>query len=708
MRMERDRTGSQMPELPHQPWEIGPAGRAEEGTLSLVEAMNRLLRLFAGTSSRREYLDSVVELVHQWSGCRCVGLRVLDDEGLIPYESYVGFDREFWESENWLSVERDNCICIRVIRGTPDPWDGPAMTAGGSFRVDNSCSFMAGLTSMEAGSYRGLCMRRGFATLAVVPLRYQGRVLGALHLADEREGLVSPAMTDFLESVAPLIGEAVHRFNLEDELRRNSEGEAVLNRLLLMALEDVPLEDLFKRTIELVQSIPWLPILPGGAIRLADGSSPLPVQRGRHHVVTIGVADDPLGVILLPLREDLPLRRRDEQFLAAVGTVLAGIVMRKRAEEAVRESEARFRRLAENAQDLIYRWELKPIPRFAYLSPASLPILGYAPEELCADPDLLHQAIPPEELSTVKQLVAGSSVPRTLTLHWRRPDGRVALLELRNVPVVEGGEVVAVEGIGRDITEREQVSERIRRAERLEMAGRIAGQVAHDFSNLLSPLVGYPQLIRRLLPEGHAAVRYCDALHEAAVKMAEINEDLLTLGRRGRLVMEAVDLNSVVEGAVRLFAEGSSALELRVELAPDLPHLYGQPSQLSRVVTNLLSNAADAVEGVGQVTVRTESLLVEDVHSGIDGLPPGEYLLLAVADNGCGIPPELQEKVFDPFFSTKSADRGRGSGLGLSIVQTIVSDHGGRVVLESEVGKGTVFKVYLPVKPRWMDEVATG
>jgi signal transduction histidine kinase len=100
--------------------------------------------------------------------------------------------------------------------------------------------------------------------------------------------------------------------------------------------------------------------------------------------------------------------------------------------------------------------------------------------------------------------------------------------------------------------------------------------------------------------------------------------------------------------------------------------------------------------------------LVEDVHSGIDGLPPGEYLLLAVADNGCGIPPELQEKVFDPFFSTKSADRGRGSGLGLSIVQTIVSDHVGRVVLESEVGKGTVFKVYLPVKPRWMDEVATG
>ncbi len=146
---------------------------------------NVLLELFAQKSTRKEYLDSVVRAVRDWSGCQCVGIRLTNSDGLIPYESHIGFNKEFLASESVLSLKTDTCACMRVITQKPEPQDAPVMTSKGSFRCDNTLEFFNSLPEKKKARYRGYCMRHGFASLAVVPIRYRDKVLGAIHLADK-------------------------------------------------------------------------------------------------------------------------------------------------------------------------------------------------------------------------------------------------------------------------------------------------------------------------------------------------------------------------------------------------------------------------------------------------------------------------------------------------------------------------------------------
>ena len=203
-----------------------------------LNATNALLSLFSRKTSRNDYLEAVVNLVHFWSGCRCIGIRILDDEGYIPYESYVGFSREFWESENRLSVEHDQCACIRVVTGNPEPQDVAMMTPGGSFHCDDTVAFIDRLSAEEKMRFRGVCIQNRFLSLNVVPIRYGEKMLGTIHLADEERKKLSLPFIEFLESMSPLIGEAVNRFNLEDELRESESRLRFLSSQLLSAQED--------------------------------------------------------------------------------------------------------------------------------------------------------------------------------------------------------------------------------------------------------------------------------------------------------------------------------------------------------------------------------------------------------------------------------------------------------------------------------------
>lgn len=189
-----------------------------------ITTHNTLLQLFSHSFSRKEYLDKVQELIRKWSGCRCAGLRILDKSGNIPYESYTGFSHEFWESENCLSVKKDQCACVRVVLEKPDPQDLPVMTPGGSFYSNNTLELVSGLTEIEKTRFRGTCVRNGFLSVAVIPIRYSIKVLGAIHLADEREGMVPLKTVEFIEMITPLIGEAIYRFSIEEELRQHYEA----------------------------------------------------------------------------------------------------------------------------------------------------------------------------------------------------------------------------------------------------------------------------------------------------------------------------------------------------------------------------------------------------------------------------------------------------------------------------------------------------
>jgi PAS domain S-box-containing protein len=179
-----------------------------------------LLKLFAEKTSLKEYLDSVLQVIQDWSQCQALGIRIVDEDQKIPYRAYTGFSKEFLKLESNLSLASNNCLCIRAIAHRFENQDSAILTAGGSFRCDNGPNFVSQLSDEEQAVYRGHCIKFGFTSLTVIPITYRDKTLGAIHMADTREAFFAPETVDFLESISPLIGEAIHRFHAEEELAR--------------------------------------------------------------------------------------------------------------------------------------------------------------------------------------------------------------------------------------------------------------------------------------------------------------------------------------------------------------------------------------------------------------------------------------------------------------------------------------------------------
>ncbi|OHB61092.1 MAG: hypothetical protein A2Y12_13875 [Planctomycetes bacterium GWF2_42_9] len=188
---------------------------------------NALLELFARKADRKAYLDSSVQVIDKWSGCECAGIRISDNKGNIPYESYIGFDKKFLDLENSLHISSHDCICVRTIMQNPIQTEKKYRTDGNSFFCNDISAFVKDLQPNQKNSYRGSCIKWGFQSLAVIPIRYRSEVLGAIHIADFKKDMVPADKVQFIETtIAPLIGEAIHRFNAEAELdtyRKNLE-----------------------------------------------------------------------------------------------------------------------------------------------------------------------------------------------------------------------------------------------------------------------------------------------------------------------------------------------------------------------------------------------------------------------------------------------------------------------------------------------------
>lgn len=181
---------------------------------------NSLLELFARKTSFKKYLDAVVDIIQQWSGCQALGIRIVDEHQNIPYESSAGFDPQFLEAEQRLTLGHPSCCCIRAISQGFEEQDRAIVTPGGSFRCDDTEAYIGQLPPERQSRFRGNCVNSGFASLAVVPIRYRNRTIGAVHMADRRRGQFPPTTIEFIEAMAPLIGEAIHRFQAEAELAR--------------------------------------------------------------------------------------------------------------------------------------------------------------------------------------------------------------------------------------------------------------------------------------------------------------------------------------------------------------------------------------------------------------------------------------------------------------------------------------------------------
>lgn len=286
---------------------------------------------------------------------------------------------------------------------------------------------------------------------------------------------------------------------------------------------------------------------------------------------------------------------------------------------------------------------------------------------------------------------------------WRA-DAAPLPVEYRCRSMRKDGQVVGAVVTFLDISERKRMEERLQRAEaqrfearKMEAIGRLAGGVAHEFNNSLTAINGYADLLLRITPEGDPRKQGLEEIRNAGEKAAAVTQHLLTFGRRQILQPRPIDLSGMIGSLAKLLAKvvGDGA-ELRLALAPDLAPVSVDPRLMEQAIVGLTMNSREALESGGSVTLETRNLDLPEEIAGVNQMiPPGRYVLLAHADTGRGIPGDILEKVFDPFYSTKSMGS-RAIGMGLASLYGFVRQSGGYLQVESAVGRGTRFSIFLP------------
>jgi PAS domain S-box-containing protein len=397
-------------------------------------------------------------------------------------------------------------------------------------------------------------------------------------------------------------------------------------------------------------------------------------------------------------------------WLEAVGTnllndsTIRGIVLnardvseRKRADRALRESEERYRDLFDHASDLVCM--TAPDGSLLYVNQAWMDGTGYSEAEIGRMQllDLIHPESRSFYTEVLERVLRGERLDH-VELVFMPKAGTPITVEGNLSCTFKDGQPSVVRGIYRDVTERKRVEEHLRRAERMQAAGKLAGGVAHEVNNMMTGVIGFSEFLLRSLEEGDARRADVEEIIKAGTRAADVTRQLLAFTRQQFLQPQVLDVNRVVADMEKLLRRSlgeGHVLELR--LAPDVGQLRADRGQLEQVLINLVINARDAMSGHGRVTIETRVAVWDEVyaqrHGGVD-LPLGRYVMLAVSDTGCGMDADVQARIFEPFFTTKPI--GQGTGLGLSTVYGIVKQSGGYVWVYSEPEHGSVFKIYLP------------
>jgi two-component system NtrC family sensor kinase len=372
--------------------------------------------------------------------------------------------------------------------------------------------------------------------------------------------------------------------------------------------------------------------------------------------------------------------------IPAVLCFMDDVTERKQAEEALRQSEERYRAILEEMQDSYFKVDLGG--HITFINSAGCRHLGYSREELTA---MSYKKFTAEDyIKPVFQIfneVYRTGVPNK-GFHWKiiRKDGSVAFIDASVAPLRDDkGEIIGFSSVGRDVTERRKMDEQLILTDRLASIGQLAAGIAHELNNPLTSVIGFSDLLlERDVP---ADVKEdLEIVNREAKRSVNIVKGLLTFAREQRTEKTLVQINTVIQGVlqIRAYEQRVSNIEVTTRFAPALPQVMGNGVQLQQVFINIIVNAEQAMtegRGRGKLTIVTEQI--------------GDMVRASITDDGPGISPDNMKRLFTPFFTTREV--GKGTGLGLSICHGIVSEHGGKLYAESEPGRGATFVVELPM-----------
>lgn len=376
----------------------------------------------------------------------------------------------------------------------------------------------------------------------------------------------------------------------------------------------------------------------------------------------------------------------------------------KRTEEALRESEERYRNLFDIVSDFIYTHDLEG--RFLTVNRGAAQTLGYTPKDFIGRPisDFMlpefHQAFYDEYLLQIKKQGSLNGVTEYLA-----KDGTKHYIEYRSILVRQKGQELCVSGTGRDITDRilgrrevRKLERQLQQAQKMEAIGTLAGGIAHDFNNLLMGILGNTSLMLLDMDSNNPQYERLKTVEEHVRLGADLTKQLVGFARGGKYEAKPTDINELITKSSEMFGRAKKEITIHSKYQKDIWTIEADQGQIEHVFLNLFVNAWQAMAGPGQLYVETVNVVLDECYAKPFTVKPGRHVKISITDTGVGMDKATQQRIFEPFFTTK--EMGRGTGLGLASVYGIIKNHGGYINVYSEKNEGTTFTIYLPVSEK--------
>jgi PAS domain S-box-containing protein len=670
--------------------------------------MNKdILKLLNAPGDFHDSMQSVLAVLKECTGCDAAAIRMQVDND-YPYFVHDGFSEDFLLTENTIvqrvaggGLCRDTygnvcleCTCGLVVSGKTDPAN-PFFTNAGSCWSNNKADTPFNAARLHA---RDRCFHDGFLSVALVPVRTDKGIVGLIQLNARREGLLTLEIVEQIEETASNIASTLMRKQAEEDY------QMLFSKMLDgFALHEIICDEAGKpsdyRFLAVNPSFEQITGLKASEIKGCTVSEVLPGIESSW-IETYGkVALTGETAFFESYSANLNKHLSVTAFRPApnkFACLFSDITERKQADQALSESEARFKSL-HNASFGGIAIHVNGI--ILECNQGLADMTGYSVEEIIGVSVLTLVAENSRELVSRNISAGYEKLYEAICLRKNGSEFPIRV-EARNIPY-KGKTARTVEF--RDITEqvrimeeREKLQLQLNQAQKLESIGLLAGGVAHDFNNMLGVILGYAELALETVDPAQPIFASLQEIHKAAERSADLTRQLLAFARKQIIAPKILDLNKSVENIFKM-------LKLLVGEDIDLKWLPGQnlwpvkadPSQLDQILTNLTANARDAIRGVGQVSIETaNSTFSKECSLNFTGFCPGDFVVLTFTDSGNGMDKETIDRLFEPFYTTKTV--GKGIGLGLATVYGAVKQNNGFITVSSEPGHGTTFTICLP------------
>ena len=398
--------------------------------------------------------------------------------------------------------------------------------------------------------------------------------------------------------------------------------------------------------------------------------------------------------------------QQNKKFSEANDKLMGEIQLRIHAVDALRESEFKYRTLTNNLNVGVYRNTVGTKGKFIEANPAIVNMFGFQSKEEFLAVNVVDLYQNPYDRKSFNEKMLAKGFVKNEELNLRKKDGASIKGSVSSVCVKdENGKVKYFDGIIEDISERKRLEGQLQQAQKMEAIGTLAGGIAHDFNNLLMAIQGNASLIRCDLDSDNLHCQSLMNIENAVKSGSKLTNQLLGYARKGKYQVNSICLNQLVEETANTIVRTRKDITVHYELSKDLKAILADQGQIEQVLMNLFVNAADAMAAEGDLFLKTFNITHKNIKSSLYTPKPGKYVQLTVTDTGIGMDKKTQGRIFEPFYTTK--EMGRGTGLGLASVFGIIKGHGGYIDVESEVGRGATFKIYLPASSQKIVESVT-